>query len=220
MRYHCGTAFDAAAVRPLFSACATIGVVRFTNKEVRIVAVTGSVRQILTRLTVNLGTATRRGGQSANRIARLHDSERFVLHKKIVAATERHLADCGTVVLAGPRARAELLQHAMKRDTLVVVCDHACTLSEIIERSLPLMKSVACQEEAQCVQRLRRLQREQPDRLCYGREEVQAGDKAFMLSEVMATKEAAEGICNSDVRVLLYSSVLDDYDGCIGIKYY
>lgn len=117
-RYWCAAQFRQDWVDPLYVTHVPQAYVSISGHEVHCWTRRGSERTTVFRFPVRLPTNTRRGGQSANRLARLRGEVRDRLQHKIVERLTRAARQAGNwrwVFIGGHAERYQQVAHALRQ---------------------------------------------------------------------------------------------------------
>ena len=228
--YWCDKRFRTELVTPLYATHKRYGYVVVTSDQGYIGTVEGTLRTVPFRLTTDLPTDSRRGGSSANRIARSRLEKRHNYSQKLLEACIRHLSQVeGFVVAGNGELPAEMRELIVGDSRIRAPClgllrvSNVASFEEIIEASLPLIQDKDVVREKAIVAQLEVHIRDTPDLLVFGPSNVGDAVGDCDLRYIVADIDCSglpSGPNVPEIQYLVYSSFLRGYGGAIGVRFF
>jgi len=221
--YLCDKRFHTEVISDLFETHDTYGYLAVTD-TVLLFTVTGTRTTILFKMATDLPNNTRRGGQSANRIARIRAEKRDLYRDKIVDAVIEKGTKMKGLIISGhgdrPREIHELLTSDSRWNIPVlgtVKINGRDPVAETVELGHDLIAYSDRDDEKKHVADIEELLRIDSDRIVFGRVNVFRCDDERKLERVYSSQKEKKLIC---VPIILSESgYLNQFDGIIGILY-
>jgi peptide subunit release factor 1 (eRF1) len=226
--YMCDKSFHVDLVVGLFHTHKMYGFVVIANETALVATLRGTQRCVIKKIQGDLMTETRRGGQSANRIARIRQEHRDGYKNSIVDACVA-LKDVEGVIIGGNAEVPKEVMAQIKLDTRITfkilgLVKTSSTLvnvalDEAIKASIGLIHASDCMDEKKVIDTLKDLIMNDPSKLVFGYADIVRCHYACLLEYAVVRKghEVTRDIVN--VKEIEHSDFLDAYDGMIGVLY-
>lgn len=184
--------------------------------------VRGTLRECYFKINIDLQTNTKRGGQSANRIARIRDEKRILLLGKIREKIKEVKGGCSlSDIYVGGIGTFYLEVAKDLRTNKVFIAEY---LEELIEKSALLQEDEVINMEKRELQKFNELLSRNPDLLLFGKKEVIMASREYLVRKIIIGKDM-EGLeekfgDNSPAEIIRLSHVsLSGYGGIVAIKW-
>lgn len=223
--YYCDNKFHIELVENLFNTYKTIGYAIITSQEVILITVTGPQRTKLYHRKTDLATNTRRGGQSANRLARIRDEKRHNYSNKIIEAVIKYLNNIYAIIICGNAEFAAEIGKELQNDSrlttpilgTVKIAGILNPIEESIEASFHLLHQDEIGQEKMHIDKIRLLIETNPDKCIFGIDNIKACMDSNLLEYVITNNPDLN--YHTIIRIT-YHDYLSQFDGSIGILYY
>jgi peptide subunit release factor 1 (eRF1) len=223
--YFCDKRFHTELVESLYSDHDAIGYAIITAMETILLIVRGTQRTIVYKHDTDIATNTARGGQSANRLARIRSQKRDLYVDLIVDAIVKHLSQTSQLIISGSAELPKEVEQALHTDTRwhvkilgnLKIGGHKNSIEETIQASYELLHADEINMEKTHIEKLQELIRTNPDLLVFGLNEVRRSE-ADGLVRIIYTNDP--DLWSGTVIHLQYTSFLEAYGGHIGVLYY
>lgn len=223
--YRCDSRFHIEIVHDLFNVHKTYGYIIVTSVQSLVILVRGTERKVMFNTKTNLQTETRRGGQSANRIARIRNEKRAGYKDKIVDMCVKYFQDVEGIICAGNAELPIEVQTQLYTDTRIskpilglIKISTDTSVDEVIEKSMRLIQEKDIRNERNEIEQFEKYLRTNSDILVFSKNEIQKYDKQCLLRYVLADHDIK--LDNTEVKKIEFSHFLSQYDGAVGILYY
>jgi peptide chain release factor subunit 1 len=222
--YFCDNKFHTEEIVQLFGNYDKLGYIIATSVEVIILIVQGTERKIVFRCKTDIATATRRGGQSAARLARIREEKRCNYINKVVDAAVKLLGGTSGIIIAGNAEVPGIIATELKGDSRITVpimgilkIDISGNVVETaIEASKVLIHQDAIREERAHIDKVKKLIETEPDKCVFGRKNIDLYAKHGLIDYVLSYSQFGS------IRTILikHDGFLRNYDGIIGVLFY
>lgn len=223
--YKCDSRFHTEKVIDLFNTHLKYGYVVVTSDNSYITISQGTKLTMMFKTQTDLPNATRRGGQSANRIARIRDEKRHNYIEKIVEQTVLHLQNVEGIIIAGNAELPFEVKDRIVSDTRIIVpvlgtikISNTDSIGDVIQKSLNLIQSEEIMEEKKYATEIEEYIRTSPDLLVFGEQNIDKCDSEYLLKYIVTEYKLIAK--NSPIRQLYHLPLLQPYGGTIGVLYY
>lgn len=216
--YRCSKVFEVDEISHLYQTHEQIGYLAMTGVGAILATVEGTRKSVLRSLKAQLQTDTRRGGQSANRLARIRDEKRQLYYEKIECMVT-DLIKCNHLFIGGTGEFADALSARLKRNTTWHGQVHTLkvsksrlsdALSELIELSQSVISSDSAGEMRQVYDEL--YDKITLSDICVFGDDIQKYSDAGLV-EAVYTYEKEDGCVHvDDPRMKMF--------GRVGVLYY
>ena len=217
--YICDSSFHIDSIIPLYDQPKSILYLTVGNCKCILFSHTGTQIKILTSIEIDLPTSTRRGGQSANRLARIRNEKRHLLLKKIVESLPKGTLPKGSqikndqdsfncdIIITGhgswPDDLSEMLMEhysggmgtkqglgALRVNILgTAIISGNDPIHESIQSGQDILSKKTNEDLKNISIELKELIRQTPDSLAFGLEEVKKFDELKYLSKVYISSD-------------------------------
>lgn len=218
--YRCSEYFHVEQIERLYQTHDVIGYVVMTGTGALFATKTGPKVSKLRTIKAQLMTNTRRGGQSANRIARIRDEARETYYNKVMEGCLRLLSSCKSVFIGVTGEFKAAIQTRLESDSrwdtpvqYTKVSDSRLdqSLSELIEQSVDLIEGINRKQVQQQFDELYILIT--TTSLCVFGEDIAKYQAEYMLDRIYSYEKEEDCIYLPDSRLL-------DFGGKVGVLYY
>jgi peptide chain release factor subunit 1 len=230
--YRCDSRFHTEAISDLFQDHNSYGLLVICNDIASLYIITGTMKIYLGKVTGELMTKSRRGGQSANRIARLRVEKRVEYQKKIIDACVKftHRKVMGIVVGGQSELPNEVIER-YQQDTrcLVPILGKVKVSTGILENavnetyhnSLEIIHGDMVKQERDIQNMIMDILEREPDKLVFGLDYIKQSDTEYLLEKIIHDNKNEPTWSTSGESIeIKYCDFLDQYQGIIGIRYY
>ncbi len=226
--YHCGKKFNTNDIIKLYNNHKRIGYVIITSKKSIILSVEGSKQHILFKTTTDIPTDTGRGGQSANRLARIRGEKKHNYNNKLVDMTVTKLNNgiFGIVVAGNAELPIEVYNN-LKNDSrlqtmllgVVKISGENSPIEESILAAESLLYSDEINQEKKEIAKIKDIIVNNPDKCVFGIDNIIKCAHEGIL-EYIICNESCSYECDCAMVKISHLSYLDDFSGAIGVLYY
>jgi peptide chain release factor subunit 1 len=222
--YFCDKRFHTESIESLYADHNAIGYIIITSVETILLIVRGTQRTIVYKHNTDLATNSARGGQSANRLARIRNEKRDMYVDLIVDAIVKHLSHTSQVIISGSAELPKEVETTLRSDTRwhvkilgnVKINGHKNCIDETLEASQELVYANEISVEKIHIDKLQELIRTNPDLLVFGNEIHRAEEMGLV--RMIYTNDPDQW--TGTIVHLKYTSFLESYGGHIGVLYY
>jgi peptide subunit release factor 1 (eRF1) len=219
--YLCDKRFHTEVIADLFEEHDTYGYLAVTD-VVLLFTVTGTRTTILFKMQTDLPTNTRRGGQSANRIARIRAEKRDMYRSKIVDAVVTKGQKIKGLIISGHGDRPREIRELLTSDSRwripvlgTVKIGDRDVVTETVDKGQALIAYSNRDDEKKHILYIEEMMRTDVDRLVFGRSNIYVAEEKL---ETVYASQKEDGL-NCDVIILSETGYLNQFNGIIGILY-
>lgn len=219
--YKCDKVFHTEYVEELYEYHKKYGYCVIVNESAIIVTQHGSEIKIIKKINASLSTESRRGGQSANRIARLRQENKNNFKNKII---DNCVINIEGLIVAGNADLPKEIFGLIKADTRITCpilgfiktssTNINTALQEATQYGKALIDNSDMKMETEEIIKVQHLIETDPDKLVFGEDQIKKCDGEYLLSYVITNYDIQ---LNCTVKKI-QSKKLDDYN-IIGILY-
>ena len=228
--YLCDSKFHTEYIIDLFDDHIKYGFVIISNEDALIATLKGTQRIIVKKIAGCLITETRRGGQSANRIARIR-TERRELYKNQIVDSCLLFRNINSIIVAGNGDFPIDVMNSIKEDTRInskilgfIKTSHSdlhVALNEAIKKADNLMVENVSNEESKYITKIQELIMNCPDKLVFGKQHIIDLDYDNLIEYILVNKNISNDVKTNCLKYdIVHSRYLDDFDGVIGVMYF
>lgn len=222
--YRCEQTFMLDPLKEMLEHRVTYGLIVLDKREANLGLLKGSAIEELVSLTSGIPGKTKAGGQSAARFSRIREEMTKEFFKRIAEAANKQfleMKDLKGIIIGGPSPTKDdffdsgYLNNELKRK-VIGLKDLSYTgefgLHELVDKSSDLLKLEEVTEEKAAVNKLLEMLRKSPDKVAYGKKEVESALEVgavekLLLSESLPEEEIEEfqdmaDVHNTEVQII------------------
>jgi len=227
--YHCDKEFHLEKLESLFATHPLYLYVVLTSSSAVILTLQGTRETVIHRFTVDMPTNSRKGGYSANRLARIRGEKRDLLEDKITEGVHQYLlgatGSVGHIFVGGSGPLAKTIYDALGTQGVPLSLHtisseiHSRALHELLEQSHEVIHSTVITGERESLAYLEMCIARGGDRVVFGMERIVQADRDQLLEVVFLEKgfTMVEGI---NARCIVFEHItLGGYGKAVGLLY-
>jgi len=229
--YYCDKIFHVELISDLFNIHKSIGYVIITSEEAILLKIRGSERTVVYKTKIDFANNTRRGGQSANRLARIRDEKKHNCENKIVEAICDKLCSRETrdIIICGNGNPPNIINEELKNSSLffgnilgiVKINGNSSPIEESIENSKEILYRDEIESEKKEIDNIKTLICNDSDKCVFGLKDVLKCLKEDLIEKIICSDEINiklfENKC--DIKIIKHIDFMNHYK-VIGILYY
>lgn len=229
--YRCDSKFHTEIIESLFDIHKKYGYIVICNDTTSFVIVNGTQQKILTKVSGDLMTDTRRGGQSANRIARIRQEKRYDYKKRIIeTAIQFEKKNIEGIIISGNAELPYDIQMLIINDSRInipilgIVKTSNTNLKEAINETISKSYIVINQDnynnDKEQINKVNNLIQTKPELVVFGIQQIVKADNLSILKYVVCYKNEYTDLTCERIEISTDLSLLNQYDRIIGVLYH